>query len=157
MSSSPAAVLREARARDSTTKRDRALLAVRQLHSSGKGVTFAHVARRARVSTWFTSNHHDVRIAVQTAMADQLENGLTRAATPPRERVGAASLQTELSLTRHELTQTRRERDRLRSKVQLALGAELDEVTRPTNRAHRAARTRPRPTSADRPWGPANH
>jgi len=36
MSSSPAAVLREARARDSTTKRDRALLAVRQLHSSGQ-------------------------------------------------------------------------------------------------------------------------
>lgn len=128
--SSSAAALREARARDSTTKRDRALAAVRHLHSSGQRVTFAHVARHAQVSTWFTYNQHDVRSAVQTAIADQLEQGLAQAATPPRERVGAAGLQTELALTRHELTQTRRERDRLRTKVQLVLGAELDEVTR---------------------------
>lgn len=130
MSNSPAAVLRQARARDSSTKRDRAVAAVRHLHGSGHRVTFAHVARHARVSTWFTYNQSEVRAAIEMAMADQLENGVTDAATPARERVGAAGLQTELELTRHELTQTRRDRDRLRARVQLALGAELDEVTR---------------------------
>lgn len=124
------AALRAARAQDSTTKRNRALAALRQLHTSGQRVTFARVARDARVSTWFTYNQRDVRAAIEAAMADQLEHGIAVAATPDRERVSPTSLQTELALTRHELTETRRDRDRLRAKVQLALGAELDDVTR---------------------------
>lgn len=123
------AALRAARAHDSNTKRERTLTALRELHTSGLRVTFAGVARESRVSTWFTYNQREVRTAIESAMTDQIENGVTEAATPNRERVSSTSLQTELALARHELTETRRDRDRLRAKVQLALGAELDEAS----------------------------
>ncbi len=129
-SSARVAALHAARAQDSNTKRERALVALHQLHASGRRVTFAGVARDARVSTWFTYNQRDVRAAIEAAVAEQLEHGMAVAATPPRERVSATSLHTELALTRQELAEARRDRDRLRTKVQLALGAELDEVTR---------------------------
>lgn len=88
------------------------------------------MTRQARVSTWLTFSQYQVQTDIQTAIADQLEHGVTATATPGRERVSPSSLQAELALMRHELTQTRLDLDRLRSKVQLAPGAELDEVTR---------------------------
>lgn len=53
-SRTPAQVLREARRRDSRTKRARVLDAVQEMARHGDRITFAAVARAANLSTWLT-------------------------------------------------------------------------------------------------------
>ncbi|MEU2716182.1 DUF6262 family protein [Streptomyces sp. NPDC007205] len=122
--------LRAARAQDSAVKIDRALKVVHDLLASCQRITFARVAREASVSTWFVYNQPQVRNAVQTAMHEQRAHGRRTAATPDSRLVTPAGLQTELALAREEIKDLKKERDRLRERVRLSLGAELDDVGR---------------------------
>jgi chromosome segregation ATPase len=122
--------LRAARTRDSEAKTARAMEAVRGLLSSGQRVTVARVAREASVSTWFVYNQPRVRDTVQTAIHEQREHGRQTSPATNGQQVTPAGLRTELALARDEMKDLRKERDRLRERVQLSLGTELDEVDR---------------------------
>ncbi|MFF3621532.1 DUF6262 family protein [Streptomyces sp. NPDC002467] len=122
--------LRASRTQDSEAKTARALDAVRSLLRAGRRITTAQVARDASVSTWFVYNQPQVRDAVQSGIATQREQGLQRPPAPGRHQVSPAGLQTELALARDEIRDLRKERDRLRERVRLSLGAEIEEVDR---------------------------
>ncbi|WP_405707580.1 DUF6262 family protein [Streptomyces xanthophaeus] len=122
--------LRASRTQDSEAKTARALDAVRGLLRAGRRITIAQVARDASVSTWFVYNQPQVRDAVQTGMATQREQGLQRPPTPGRQQVSPAGLQTELALARDEIRDLKKERDQLRQRVRLSLGAEIEEADR---------------------------
>lgn len=122
--------LSAARARDSEAKTTRALDVVRDLLGSGQRVTFAGVAREASVSTWFVYNQAQVRDAVQAAVEEQREHGRHTSQVSGGQRVNPAGLHTELALAREEIKDLKKERDRLRERVRLSLGAELDDVDR---------------------------
>lgn len=116
--------LAEARARDSAAKTQQALAAVARLHAAGQRVTFAHVARDAAVSTWFTYHQEKVAAAIRTAQQDQAEHGLHH--TPStQERVSAASLRTDLEHSRDEVRTLRQENQQLRRSLATRLGIEL--------------------------------
>ncbi|MDT0547743.1 DUF6262 family protein [Streptomyces lonegramiae] len=120
--------LRQARAADSKAKTLRALEAVASLVAAGEQVTVTRVARKAIVSTWFVYNRPEVHQAVQAAIREQARHGIPAAAVVPRQRVSEASLQTDLALAREEIKDLKTERDRLRERVRLALGAEIEQV-----------------------------
>ncbi|MER6225180.1 DUF6262 family protein [Streptomyces sp. 900105755] len=122
--------LRAARAQDSEAKTARALDAVRGLLASGQRITCAGVAREASVSTWFVYNQPQVQEAVRAAMHEQRQHGRRTATGPSSGQVTPAGLQTELMLAREEIKDLKKERDRLRERVRLSLGAELDDVGR---------------------------
>ncbi|GAB7188993.1 hypothetical protein ATKI12_8824 [Kitasatospora sp. Ki12] len=122
--------LRQARAADSKAKTRRSLDAVAGILAAGERVTVASVARKAAVSTWFVYNRPEVHQAVQAAAQEQARHGLTAAAVIPVQRVSQASLLTDLALAREEIKDLKTERDRLRERVRLALGAEIDDVQR---------------------------
>jgi len=121
--------LAAARQRDVHAKRDRVIASVARLHGTGQRVTIAHVARDAQVSTWFIYNTPTLLTAVRDAMRDQLESG-PRQTVETAAPVSSHSLSTDLALAREEIRDLRLERDRLRTRVQLALGADLDAITR---------------------------
>ncbi|MFG3142765.1 DUF6262 family protein [Streptomyces sp. NPDC048211] len=122
--------LRQARQEDSTAKTARATAAIRHLLEAGQRVSFARVAREANVSTWFVYNNPAVKSATQDAMLVQTDQGMAAAAVAPRERATPASLHTDLALARAEIKDLKRERDTLTRRVQLALGAEIDNAAR---------------------------
>ncbi|MFF2128460.1 DUF6262 family protein [Streptomyces olivochromogenes] len=122
--------LQAARTRDSEAKTARALNVVRDLLASGQRVSCARVAREASVSTWFVYNQPQVRDAAQAAMCEQREQGRQVSGAESRQQVTPAGLHTELALARDEIKDLKKERDRLRERVQLSLGAELDDVDR---------------------------
>ncbi|WHM37980.1 hypothetical protein [Streptomyces sp. BPTC-684] len=68
--------------------------------------------------------------AARAAMQEQAQHGLPAAAVTPWQRVSEASLHTDLALAREEVKELKTERDRLRERVRLALGAEIDDVQR---------------------------
>jgi hypothetical protein len=119
-----------ARAQDSAAKIGRSLQIIHDLLASGQRITFAHVAREASVSTWFVYNQPKVREAVQGAMHEQQKH--RGKASPPSstQHVSPAGLHTELALARAEIKDLKKERDQLRERVRLSLGAELDDVDR---------------------------
>ncbi|MFC4498605.1 MULTISPECIES: DUF6262 family protein [Streptomyces] len=122
--------LRAARAQDSAAKIDRSSKVIHDLLASGQRITFARVAREAAVSTWFVYNQLKVREAVQAAVHEQHEH--KGKASPPSstQQVSPAGPHTELALAREEIKDLKKERDRLRERVRLSLGAELDDVDR---------------------------
>jgi chromosome segregation ATPase len=122
--------LSAARARDSEAKTARSLGVVRDLLGSEHRVTFAGVAREAQVSTWFVYNQPQVRNAVQAAMDEQRGLGRQASLRSSSHRVTQSGLHTELALAREEIKDLKKERDRLRERVRLSLGAELDNVNR---------------------------
>jgi len=121
--------LTAARRKDSAAKTTRSLAAVERLHRGGHRVTFAGVAREAKVSGWFVYNQPDVRAAVDRAIADQVANGVTAASVNTAERVSATSLATELAHARAEIRDLIEQRDRYRERARLALGTELEAIT----------------------------
>ncbi|MFA7766337.1 DUF6262 family protein [Streptomyces sp. NRRL S-448] len=121
--------LRASRIQDSEAKTARARRGTRP-SQAGRRITIAQVARDASVSTWFVYNQPQVRDAVHAGMATQREQGLQRPPAPGRHQVSPAGLQTELALARDEIRDLRKERDRLRERVRLSLGAEIEEVDR---------------------------
>jgi hypothetical protein len=123
---SRADALRAARAADSAAKRNRVRQAIDTLETAGTTVTAAAVARTARVSTW---------LVYTDGLREHLEAARRRQATPPaapaRTATGRtpptpASLRTDLALAREEIRRLRAEHSKLRDRLRLQLGAELD-------------------------------
>lgn len=122
--------LQAARAQDSAAKIDRSLKVIHDLLASGQRITFARVAREASVSTWFVYNQLKVREAVRTAMHEQHEHKGKTSPSSSTQQVSPVGLHTELAIAREEIKDLKKERDRLRERVRLSLGAELDDVDR---------------------------
>lgn len=120
--------LRRARRSDSAAKTARAQRAIGDLLNAGQRVSFARVAREADVSTSFVYNKPAIKAAIRDAMRDQAQHGVEAAEVPRPERATPASLHTDLALAREEIQELKRERDALKRRVQLALGAEIDNV-----------------------------
>lgn len=117
-----------ARARTSQDKRQRALDAVQALEAAGTPVTPAAVAAAAQVSVWLTyaDGVRDHVEAAQRRQADhQPEPGQL---APPRraEQATPASLRADLAIARDEIRRLRAERDKLRGRLRLQLGAEIE-------------------------------
>ncbi|MFJ4695153.1 DUF6262 family protein [Streptomyces sp. NPDC088766] len=120
--------LRASRAKDSEEKTRRALDAVDGLLRSGRRITVAQVAREASVSTWFVYNQSPVHQAVQDGITTQRTQGRQNSHAPEAPQVSPAGLRTDLALAREEIKDLKKERDQLRNRVRLSLGAELEGV-----------------------------
>lgn len=123
-----AAALRAARARDSHDKRRRALDAVQALEAAGAAVTAAAVAATAGVSTWLVYAD-GVREHLEAARRRQAEHASPPASAAPatgREPATPASLRTDLAVARAEIRRLRAEHDKLRNRLRLHLGAEIE-------------------------------
>ncbi|MEU5219101.1 DUF6262 family protein [Streptomyces sp. NPDC020807] len=120
--------LRASRAKDSEDKTKRALDAVDVLLRSGRRITVSQVARDAEVSTWFVYNQPQVHQAVQDGITAQREQVRHVSPSAEAQRVSPAGLRTDLALAREEIKDLKKERDRLRNRVRLSLGTELDGV-----------------------------
>ena len=131
MSGEPAAssrvtALKAARQRDSENKRQRALAAVATMETRGTPVTFAGVARTAGVSTWLVYAP-GVREHVEAARRRQAEAGSeSTGARSDRVDAPGAGLRTDLAIAREEIRRLRAEHDRLRQRLRLHLGAEIE-------------------------------
>lgn len=122
-----AAALRAARAKDSQDKRRRALTAVHALEAAGTPVTAAAVATTAGVSTWLVYAD-GVREHVWAARRRQTEHDNIPTTPPSGGHTPAtpAGLRTDLAIARDQIRQLRSERDQLRHRLRLQLGAEID-------------------------------
>ena len=117
-----------ARAKASHDKRHRVLAAVQTLEAAGTPVTPAAVATAAGVSTWLVYAD-GVREHVQAARQRQTERGHAPGPAPPPARgepVTQASLRADLAVARNEIRRLRAESDKLRGRLRLQLGAEID-------------------------------
>ena len=106
-------------------KTQRALTAIQHLQQGGHRVTVARVAREARVSAWFVYNKEAVAAAVRRAIEDQEINGIPSPVNA-KYRLTASSANTDLAIARDELRELKEERDRLKKRLQVTLGLELD-------------------------------
>jgi uncharacterized coiled-coil DUF342 family protein len=119
----PADVLREARRRDSDRKRDQVFHTVDAMKRDGTPITFAAVARAARVSQW---------LVYADGVREYIETARTAQPAEPAEAKGAgrraseASLRTDLELTKQDNRRLRSEVDRLKRALQQRLGAQLE-------------------------------
>jgi chromosome segregation ATPase len=120
--------LRAARSKDSHDKRHRALSAIQALEAAGTPITAAAVAHAAGVSTWLL--HTDgVREHLDAARHRQTQaNSRPSGTDTPREQtpLTPASLRTDLALARAEIRRLRTEHDKLRHRLRLQLGAEIN-------------------------------
>ncbi|HSL07804.1 MAG TPA: DUF6262 family protein [Pseudonocardiaceae bacterium] len=115
-----------ARAKASHDKRQRALEAIRALEAAGTPVTATTVATAAGVSTWL-AYANGVREHIEAARHRQAGREPGPAAPPDRgEPVTQASLRTDLAVARDEIRRLRAERDKLRARLRLQLGAEIE-------------------------------
>jgi len=120
--------LRAARAKDSQDKRRRVLAAIQALESAGAPVTAAAVATAAGVSTWLV---YADGIREHLDAARQRQNN-RRGEPPPATPQGAqpaatpASLRTDLAVARAEIRRLRADHDKLRNRLRLHLGAEIE-------------------------------
>ncbi len=115
-----------ARAKASQDKRNRALAAVQALEAAGTPVTATAVATAAGVSTWL-AYADGIREHVQAARHRQAGREPGPAAPPDRgEPVTQASLRTDLAIARDEIRRLRTEHDKLRARLRLQLGAEIE-------------------------------
>ncbi|MEV0446219.1 DUF6262 family protein [Streptomyces spectabilis] len=120
----PAEVLAESRRRDSQLKRTKVLSVLDAMMGRGEPVTFAAVAKTARVSNWLVYAE-GVREHIQAARDKQAtQNQRGRSSSTP----STAALKTDLELARQEISSVRIERDKLRSVLQRQLGQQLDQV-----------------------------
>jgi hypothetical protein len=117
--------LRAARARDSNAKRQRVLAAIDALESAGAPITAAAVAATASVSTW---------LVYADGVKDHLDAARNRQAAqqPPTAGINSEppatleSVHTDLAIARTEIRRLRAENDKLRGRLRLQLGAEID-------------------------------
>jgi hypothetical protein len=122
--------LRASRAKDSQAKRETVKLKTKEMLDAGIRISFARLAREARVSTWLVYNIPELRKFVEAAMETQRREGIT----PPRHQAPASdqsfeSLRTDLALSREEIRSLRAEVAKLRGRLRLKLGAEAEGVT----------------------------
>lgn len=123
MTANKTTAMQAARAKDSHDKRQRVLAAIGALESAGAPVTAAAVAATAGVSTWLVyadglRRHLD---AARERQADQPP----RAANHPAP-VSLDSVHTDLAIARAEVRRLRADNDKLRRRLQLQLGAEIE-------------------------------
>lgn len=121
----PADVLREARKSDSLAKRSRVLAVIDEMKARDEPITFLGVARAAQVSNWLVYAE-GVREHVEAARKGQA--GRQARSQQAGTTASAASLSTDLEITRAELRRTRDERDRLKDKVQRGLGHQVTQA-----------------------------
>jgi hypothetical protein len=115
-----------ARAKASQDKRQRALAAVQALEAAGTPVTATAVAAAAGVSTWL-AYADGIREHLQAARRRQADREPAPAAPPGRaEPVTQPSLHTDLAIARQEIRRLRGEHDKLRARLRLQLGAEIE-------------------------------
>jgi hypothetical protein len=119
----PADVLREARRRDSNRKRDRVFRTVNTMKRDGTPISFAAVARTAKVSHWLVYAD-GVREYIETARCAQAAEPAK--AMPPGRSASEASLRTDLELTKQDNRRLRGEVDRLKKALRERLGAQLE-------------------------------
>ena len=130
------AALKAARAKDSELKRRRALAALEALESTGASITFTAVAKAAGVSTWLVYAA-GIREHVDAARRRQAHPSAAPAPTPSGSHTTtSASLRTDLAIARDQIKTLRAERDNLRQRLRLHLGAEIEAP----DRAHLTAR-----------------
>ncbi|MGV9855553.1 hypothetical protein ACWDWU_43420 [Streptomyces sp. NPDC003442] len=120
------APLAEARRRHSLAKRARVLTTLATLEKQGQPLTFAAVARAARVSAWLTYAP-GVREHIEAAQLRQAHTTTTPTAEPP----SPLSLRNELHIARQEIRTLRAERDRLQAALRIQLGQQLDTLHAP--------------------------
>jgi hypothetical protein len=123
------AALRAARAKDSADKRRRVLAAIQALEAAGTPITATTVANTAHVSTWLVYTD-GLRDHLDTARRRQAEPDRTPTASAtqggPPAPLTPASLRTDLALARDEIRRLRGECDKLRHRLRLQLGAEIE-------------------------------
>jgi hypothetical protein len=122
-----AATLRAARTKDSEQKRQRTLVAIEALESSGSPVTFSAVAATAEVSRWLVYTE-GIREHVEAARTRQANQDMPRPSSllADKQRATPMSLRTDLAIAREEIRRLRAERDRLAQRLRLQLGAEIE-------------------------------
>ncbi|HME74298.1 MAG TPA: DUF6262 family protein [Mycobacterium sp.] len=127
----PADVLREARRTDSERKRKNVFRTVDQMKRDGVDITFAAVARTAKVSSW---------LVYADGVREYIEAARKAQATAPAkaQQVGRtaseASLRTDLELARQDNRALRGELARLKHILRERLGEQLDATSSETLR-----------------------
>lgn len=122
----PADVLREARRRESDRKRDQVFRTVDAMKRDGTPITFAAVARSAKVSHW---------LVYAGGVREYIEDArIAHTASPAQvNRVGGsaseASLRTDLELAKQDNRRLRVEVDRLKKALRERLGSQLEAVS----------------------------
>jgi hypothetical protein len=141
----PADVLRDARRNESNRKRNAVFRAVDAMKRDGTDITFAAVARAAKVSVWlvYADGVRDYITAARDAQAAEPAQ-----AQRSGRRASDSSLRTDLELTRRDNTALRAEVARLKTVLRECLGEQLevessqslrlriDELTTANNRYH---------------------
>ena len=122
----PADVLREARRRDSDRKRDRVFRTVELMKREGTPITFAAIARQAKVSQWLVYAE-GVREYIETARLNQAADPAQ--AKRAGHRASEASLRTDFELAKQDNRRLRGEVDRLKKALQERLGTQLEAVS----------------------------
>jgi chromosome segregation ATPase len=119
--------LRAARAKDSADKHRRTREAIDALEAAGTPITAAAVATAAGVSTWlvYTDGLRELLDAARRRQADRTPTASAAPGGTPAQ-ITPASLRTDLALAREEIRRLRGECDKLRRRLRLQLGAELD-------------------------------
>jgi hypothetical protein len=127
------AALKAARAKDSNDKRRRVLQTINTMQTAGQPITAAAVATAAGVSTWLVyadgiREHLDAARTRQRQAVD----GNPPSADPStgQQPVTAAGLRTDLAVARHEIHRLRTDLDKLRGRLRLQLGAEIEQPDR---------------------------
>ena len=128
------AALKAARAKDSNDKRRRVLQTVKAMESAGQPITAAAVAAAAGVSTWLVYAD-GIRQHLDAARARQSQpmHGAPPAGAGTHtghQPVTAAGLRTDLAVARHEIHRLRTDLDKLRGRLRLQLGAEIEQPDR---------------------------
>jgi chromosome segregation ATPase len=100
---------------------------VHALESADAPITAAAVASAARVSTWLVYAP-GVREQIEAARRRQTERSQSPqpGPTPQRPHATPDSLSTDLAVARQEIRRLRAERDQLRARLRLHLGAEIE-------------------------------
>lgn len=114
-----------ARRRDSDTKRARVQATLQQMLREGTPITFAQVARQAKVSTWLVYAP-GIRETIEDARARQQ----TQDAIEPQTTNRVRDLETDLALARAEITRLRSERAQHQHQLRLALGTRMDNLAK---------------------------
>ena len=128
------AALKAARAKDSNDKRRRVLQTVKAMESAGQPITASAVAATAGVSTWLVyadgiREHLDAARARQRQAVD-VAPPLAAGPRTAQQPVTAAGLRTDLAVARHEIHRLRTDLDKLRGRLRLQLGAEIEQPDR---------------------------
>lgn len=124
------AALKAARTKDSTDKRGRVLAALNTMQTSGQPITAAAVAAAAGVSTWLVYAD-GIREHFQAARQHQATTGTTTTKPrPDHQPATPASLRTDLAIARSEIHRLRNDLNKMRERLRLQLGAEIEQPDR---------------------------